>query len=208
MEPGTYKSWNQLSGYFDGDGNVGLEVVKRVIRFKIRFVDTWKPQVEAIASFLAHQGVSCGSIGRGEKRGAWQAAYRLDTDGIESVMKTAKSMLPFTVKKRIELQTVIAYLEGRITGNQALEVFNWAVVVGRRRGKIRFEDVLFTRGEGLRLSQLENARNARAAYPVNVSDKVQEEIRNDHKVGKLGHIRLSRKCGYSVSVIRRVLGER
>jgi hypothetical protein len=206
--PAAYTSWSQLSGYFDGDGNVGLEVAKRVLRFKIRFVDTWRPQIDSIASFLAQQGIACGCVGKGDKRGTWQAAYRLDIVEVDSVLKTAKSMLMGTVKKRTELQAVIDYLEGRKTGNQILEVFNEAVKAGRRRGKVRFEDLPLTREEGLRLSQLENARDAREAYAVNVSAEIQSSIREDHRELGLGHILLSRKYGYSVSVIRRILGER
>lgn len=30
-----YTSWEQVAGYFDGDGNVGVEVVKYVLKFKL-----------------------------------------------------------------------------------------------------------------------------------------------------------------------------
>jgi hypothetical protein len=52
VEYERYETWQQLGGYFDGDGNVGLEVVKYVLRFKLRFSDTWRPQIAAIKSFL------------------------------------------------------------------------------------------------------------------------------------------------------------
>ena len=181
--------------------------MKRVLRFKTRFVDTWKPQIDSIAAFLALRGISCGSIGKGDKKGAWQAAYRLDVVEVGGVLKT-KSMLTSTVRKRTELQAAIDYLEGRMTGNQILEVFNGAVKSGRRRGKVRFEDIPFTREEGLRLSRLENARNARAAHAVNVGDDIQELVRTDHRVGRLGCLRLSRKYGLSTNVVRRFLGVR
>ena len=58
------------------------------------------------------------------------------------------------------------------------------------------------------MAQLENARKARAAYAVNVSEGTKARIRKDHQDLKLGHNRLSRKYGYSASVIRRILGER
>ena len=117
-------------------------------------------------------------------------------------------MLRYTVKKRSELQVVIEYLEGRITGNRAIELFNREVRSGRRRGKIRTEDIPYTRADGLRKSKLENAKKARASYAVNVDPESQKRIKEDHLNLKLGHIRLSKKYGYSVSVIRRVLGER
>jgi hypothetical protein len=206
LEPPPYSSWMQVAGYFDGDGNVGMEVVKRIIKFKIRFVDTWRPQIESIVHFLAGQGVHFGRIGKGDKRGDWQAAYRLDIVEVKSVIMAAKAMLRYTVKKRRELLVVIDYLEGRVIGNEAIGVFNEETRSGRRHGKVRVADLPYTRDDGLRMAQLENARNARAAYAVNVSGAIQEEIRKDHRELKLGHVRLSKKYGYSVSVIRRILG--
>ena len=200
-----YASWRQVSGYFDGDGNVGIEVVKRVLRFRIRLVDTWKGQVESIWQFLGSHGIHASSVGRDEKE-RWQAACRLDVTEIRSVMRAARAMPNFTVKKREDLRITIEYLEGRISGNEAIRAFNEEVKSGRRRGKIRNESLPFTREEGLRLSKLENARNARAAYAVNVGPETQEQIRTDHREKKLGHIRLGKKYGYSTHVIRRILG--
>jgi hypothetical protein len=204
---GHYSSWEQIAGYFDGDGNVGLEVVDRVLRFKIRFVDTWKPQIEAVASFLTSEGIRCGNIGKGDKRGNWQVAYRLDVVGVQSVLHAAKQMVNYTVKKRLDLLVLIDYLENRITGNDAIRILNQEVAAGRRRGKPRTEGVPYARSEGLRLSQIENAKKAREAHAVNVSDGIEKSIRWDHYENKLGHVRLSKKYGYSVSVIRRILGE-
>lgn len=205
-ESRSYSTWEQVAGYFDGDGNVGVEVVKRVLRLKLRFVDTWKPQIESLAAFFGQRGISCSSIGKGDARGNWQPAYRLDIVEVRSVVEAAKGMIGHTVKKNPELRTVVEYLEGRITGNQAIAAFNEAVRLGRRRGKIRRENIPLTKSEGLRISQIENARRAREAYAVEVSPRIQESVRKDHAEHKMGHTRLSRKYGYSVSVIRRILG--
>jgi hypothetical protein len=203
----SYATWNQIGGYFDGDGNVGLEVVKYVLRFKLRFSDAWEPQVEAVRNFLDNEEIATSSLSR-ERHVNKKDAYRIDVGAIESVLKTAKAMLPFCVKKAEDLRILIDYLEGRITGSQAIERFNREVETGRRSGYIREANLPYTRGEGLRLAQLENARKARAGYAVKVSDAVQERIRKDHLELELGHIELSRKYGYSVSVIRRILGAR
>ena len=204
-----YSSWEQVAGYFDGDGNVGLEVVERVIRFKLRFVDAWRPQASSIASFLRKCGIRSSKIGKDVKKSVnWQPGYRLDITQVRSVIEAAKAMLPHTVKKREELRAVLDYLDGRSTGNDVIQVFNEEIRSGRRRGKVREVEVPYHRAEGLRLSQLENARNARSAYAVTVSQDVQERIRKDHSDLKLGHIRLSKKYGYSTSVIRRILGVR
>jgi len=150
--------------------------------------------------------LSGSSIGKDGKPGNRQAAYGVDTTEVRSVLKAAKAMLAYTVKKQRGLETVIDYLEEKITGNEAIAVISDVVRTGRRRGKIRAEGVPFMREEGLRLSQLENARNARAAYAVSVSDAIQKEIRKDRRDLKIGHISLGKKYGYPVSVIRRILG--
>ena len=202
-----YTSWEQVAGYFDGDGNVGIEVARRILRIKLRFVDTWKPQVESIWEFLRRHNIKTGHVGCDDK-GAWQAAYRLDVTEVESVLRAAKAMLPYVVKKREDLRIAVDYIEGRITGSEALNMFNHEVRIGRRRGKIREPNLSYTRQEGLRLSRLENARKARAAHAVFVNDATQEEIRKDSSGHGLSYIELSRKYVLSVSVIRRILGAR
>ena len=200
-----YDSWEQVGGYFDGDGNVGLEVVKYVLRFKLRFSDTWKPQVETVHLFFHANGIATTSISH-EVHQEKRDAYRFDVGALDSVLAAAKAMLPFSVKKAEDLRIAVDYLEGRITGTQAIQRVNDEVRTGRRSGFLRRPNLPYVRGEGLRTAQLENARNARAAYAVDVSPSVQAKIREDHSDLRLGHIRLSRKYGYSVSVIRRILG--
>jgi hypothetical protein len=202
-----YRSWEQIAGYFDGDGNVGIEVVLRVLRIRLRFVDTWQPQIDSIWRFMKDRGISTSNVGRDDK-GAWQAAYRLDITAVRSVLAAAKAMFPHVVKKQEDLRIAIQYLEGRITGNEAVAFFNAEVRLGRRKGKIREAYLPATREEGLRQAKIENATRARASYAVNVSPELQARIRSDHTRAKLGHIGLSKKYGYSVSVIRRILGER
>ena len=118
-----------MSGYFDGDGNVGLEVVKRVLRIKIRFVDTWRPQIESVLKFLRSHRVRTGNVGR-DVKGAWQPAYRLDITEVASVLKAARAMLRFTVKKNEDLKIAVEYLEGRMTGNEAIRASTKKSVLG------------------------------------------------------------------------------
>jgi hypothetical protein len=203
----SYHTWGQTGGYFDGDGNVGLEVVKYVLRFKLRFSDTWEPQIRAVKYFLESENITTTALGR-ERHSHKKDAYRIDVNAKAGVLKAAKEMLPYCVKKAEDLRIVIDYLEGRITGSEAIERFNSEVRLGRRSGYLREPNLPYTREEGLRIAQLENARRARAAYAVDVKDEVQEAVRRDHRELRIGYIRLSRKYGYSVSVIRRVLGAR
>jgi hypothetical protein len=206
LEP-RYRSWEQVGGYFDGDGNVGLEIVKRVLHLRIRFVDTWKPQIETIMAFLVNQGIATGCLGQDNKT-AKSPVYRLEVGQIASVLRTAKELFKHCVKKREDLRITIDYLEGRITGNEAIAAFNEEVVNGRRRGVARDANIPYTREEGIRLSKLEIAEKARAAYAVHVPPVEAELIRSDHTDKGLGSFRLAKKYGYSEKVIRRILASR
>jgi hypothetical protein len=200
-----YETWQQLGGYFDGDGNVGVEVVKYVLRFKLRFSDTWRPQIAAIKSFLNSHEITTANISRVVSEGR-RDAFKIDIGAIDSALRAANAMLPYCAKKAEDLKIMIDYVEGRITGNQAIARLNEEVRIGRRSGFTRELNLPYNRSEGLRLAQLENAKSARLANAVNVGIEIQERIRNDHLISKLGHIKLSKKYGYSTSVIRRILG--
>jgi hypothetical protein len=200
-----YESWQQIGGYFDGDGNVGVEVVKFTLRFRLRFSDTWRPQIKTIKDFLNERGLSTSELWRESNQGHLDA-YRIEIVEIRSVLTAGIAMLQYCVKKAEDLRIMIDYLEGRITGNQAIERLNDEVRKGRRSGFIRELTLPYTRSEGLRIKELENARKARAAYHVDVSRKVQNEIRRAHRIGKLSFVKLSKRYGYSTKVIRRVLG--
>jgi len=199
-----YSSWRQVSGYFDGDGSVSLEIVRYVLRFRVRFVDTWRPQVVSIRLFLIQHGITPTGVNQDNKKDRL-APYRVEVGAAGEVLKVAKKMLPFCLKKAEDLRITIDYLEGRITANEAVNRFNEEVRRGRRSGFIRESNVTYTRPEGLRLWQLENARKARAAHAVDVSSDIQNLIREDHNKSGLGFVRLSKKYGYSQSVIKRIL---
>lgn len=200
-----YQSWGQVGGYFDGDGNVGVEVVKYVLRFKLIFSDTRKPKIEAVESFMQANGIRVTNT-QHEVREGKPVAFRFDVNALRSVLEAAEAMLPVCIRKAEDLAILADYIEGRITGNQAVERYNAEVRIGRRSGYIRALALPLTRAEGLRQAQLENASNARAAYSVDVAQGIQERIRHDHLELELGYIRLSKKYGYPVGVIRRICG--
>jgi len=200
----AYHSWRQVSGYFDGDGNLGVEAVKNVLRLRIRFIDTWWHQVEAIRIFLHGQRMRMTRIVV-ERSAGRSDAYRLEISRVSSVLRSAKAMLPFCIKKAEDLRIAIDYLENRITGDEAIARLNDEVLIGRRSGNIRKVDLPLTRLEGTRTKQLENARMARAAHTVQVEPTTQNRIRSDHRELGLGIISLGRKYGYSESIIRRIL---
>jgi len=204
-EPFGYTSWDQVTGYFDGDGSVGVEIVKFVLRLRIRYVDTWKQQAESIHSFLIRNGVKAASLTRDHKRSG-ATAYRVEVRVADEILKVAKEMLPRCVKKAEDLQITIDYLENRITGDEAVARFNAEILIGRRKGHVRKSAIPHTRSRGLRLWKLTNARKARSAYAVDVPDDITSMIKEDRASG-LGHYSLARKYSLSESVIRRILGD-
>ena len=202
-----YSSWEQVSGYFDGDGSVSLEVVRYILRFRLRFVDTWRAQVESIRVFLEKNGIKVKSVNRDRKR-VTLSPYRIEIGAAERVLKTAKAMLPHCVKKAYDLQIVVDYLEGRITGDEAVAKFNEEVRAGRRSGYVRESRVPYTYPEGIGLWRRGNASRARAAHLVRVPREIEALILYERKTSGTSFRRLSKKFGFSESVIRRVLGLR
>lgn len=200
-----YISWKQVSGYFDGDGNVGVEVVRYILKFKLRFSDTWRRQIESVRTFLNREGISTSAVWH-ERRDGRLEAFRVEVSAVSGVLRASKAMLPFCVKKAEDLRILVEYLEGRLSGNEAIERFNEEVRVGRRSGFVRELTLPYTRADGLRIKKHANASRARAAHVVHVGMATQREIKTDHWKHRLSFVKLSKKYGYSVSVIRRVLG--
>ena len=110
--------------------------MKYVLRLKLRFSDTWRLQIEAINSFLNGEGISTSSRWH-EKREGRLDACRIEVGAVAGVLKAAKAMLPFCVKKAEDLRILIDYVEGRIDGNKAIEQYNTEVRLGRRSGFLR-----------------------------------------------------------------------
>ena len=75
-----YLSWAQAGGYFDGETIVGLEVVKRVLGFKLRFSDTWRPRIETVQTFFRAQDITTTRISH-EVHPGKRDAYRFDARG-------------------------------------------------------------------------------------------------------------------------------
>lgn len=64
------------------------------------------------------------------------------------MVEACKRMLPFLDKKRIQVRTVIDYMESRITANDALRTFNLERDKGKWSGKVRSLNLPWTRNEG------------------------------------------------------------
>jgi hypothetical protein len=204
-----YTTWEQVSGYFDGDGNVRVDVRKFVLRLGVRFSDTWRLQLEAVQGFLVRRGIKTSAIGKDEDRGGnRRPAYRLDINEMRSTIELMKQLVGLCVKKQEDLQIALDYLEDKITGDQAIGRLDEQVRIGRRRGHLHVCAIPFTRSHGHRVYELSNAKRARDAHFIKLDDKLERKIRDDHELVGLSINKLSKKYGHSQSVIRRILGRR
>src|SRR5271157_765829 len=100
----VYNSWEQVSGYFDGDGNVRVEIGTYVLRVGIRFADTWRPQLVSVRDFLLKQGITSVGVGTDKARlGNRRTAYRLDIGEANSVLALIRGMIGYCIKKKEDL---------------------------------------------------------------------------------------------------------
>jgi hypothetical protein len=147
--PPRHKKWEQASGYFDGDGTVTLRVQKFTLEFGLQFADGFRAQLDQLKSFLLRKGVTPGGI----IKNSYEEMYVLPVSENRSLLMAAKNMLPFFSKKAAELEALINYMENRIDGNQAVDIFNQMVVQGERIGKLRKVDLPFRLDEGLAIAR-------------------------------------------------------
>jgi len=146
-----YSDWRQVAGYYDGDGGEEIHVGKFVIRFSITWTDTYRPQLEHIEAFLVSEGLTPSTIHLGTStigRDAWHISL-WEKGGM---LEACRRMLPFLDKKRIQVNTLLDYMENRITANDALRIFNQERAEGKWGGKLRDLAMPWTRNDGRTLS--------------------------------------------------------
>lgn len=151
VQEAGYSDWRQVSGYYDGDGGEEIKFGKFVIRFAITWTDTYLPQLQHIQRFLVSEKLAPSTIRLGTStlgRDAWHLSL-WEKGGM---LEACKHMVPFLDKKKIQVMTVIDYIEGRITANDALRMFNLERDQGKWSGKVRTLNMPWTRKEGLRIA--------------------------------------------------------
>jgi hypothetical protein len=198
---GEYRSWSEVSGYFDGDGTVEFSVKEYRIEIRLAFDDNWKPFLEGLRRFLVKKSIVAGTVRRKQGSKTWHHVVSQR----RSVLRMAKAMSPRVVKKRDELIAVIRYLEGHSTGKEFVEVMNTEVASGQRTGKLRTRGPDYTHGEGIIVSRLkaESVRRQKRLTPV--PEKLVRQILSDRTLRRLKYDQLSAKYGYTRWVLRRVI---
>jgi len=142
----SYKSREQVSGYFDGDGTPILRLMMFTICPCIDWADTYGPQVEAVRTFLVERGIrSTNSYPRGHSKPVWH--LRLYESG--GLLIAAQAMLSNLMKKRDQVHAIIVYLQDRITGEELVGAFNRATISGTRSGFLREVKMPYTHSQGV-----------------------------------------------------------
>ena len=206
-----YKSWEQVAGYFDGDGTISFYDTSNQpykLGLSLIFVDQSIDQINNVRQFLNGHGVRTGNILRMSKGNAWMIAV----SRFAATKEALQQMLPYLYKKANEAEAALDYHEGKITGNALMAVFHKEVEAGRRERRPRKVpiDVPHTYFDGDRIMKLlrnVKLRDALGRYRAKVTAEDFESIRQEHFEKGLRLSELAKAYSqYSRTTIRRILG--
>ncbi|MDA4137427.1 MAG: hypothetical protein OK449_10575 [Thaumarchaeota archaeon] len=203
-EAESYRSWSGLAGYFDGDGTVEFSVDSFTIHIRLAFDENWEAHLVGIANFLKRRGIVPGRVRKKESFNTWH----LVISNIDGVKRMAKAMTPHAVKKRRELQGVLDYFQDKLTGDEFVQMMNSEVASGQRTGKLREKGgPNFTHSRGVQESRINGEARRRLRRLTPIPQTVIKEISKEHLIEKIGLGDLSRRYGYSVKILRRVISD-
>lgn len=193
----TYQSWREVAGYFDGDGCVGFTVGGYVLRFQLSWADNSIGQLTQLRSFLVSRKIRVGNITRSE-------AQRLEIGAQDAVLQAVIQMIKYSGKKSYELTIARDYLLNRISGSEAIERLNNAVIAGNREGKIRHVNIPWTRVEG---KAIEHRIAVEKSVDKNtkLTSEMVEGILSEYRPYKISQAKLATKYGISRTSVARVL---
>jgi hypothetical protein len=199
----TYSTWEQVAGYFDGDGSVTIVVGKFTIAFYLDWSDQSREQLSQIVTFLRDQDIRTGVV----RKMSNSAAYLLRIADQESVARVAESLAPFSYKKKKELATLLEYRKlDLITGSEVQRRFERFVESGtrERHGKRFFRPMPWAYSVGYHLSRKSIALLSHRLHP-SLSEAQKREARERHNVFGESIRALSKSYGISRSAMARLL---
>jgi len=109
----AYKSWKQVAGYFDGDGNISISDLSNQpfkLSLSVVFTDASFEQISIIRTFFLNRGTRTSNILRTSKG----TAYMVAISTYEGVLVALKAMLPYLFKKANELKLSSTTTKGKI----------------------------------------------------------------------------------------------
>lgn len=202
-ESKSYSTWEQVAGYFDGDGSVSIFVWKYVVSFYLDWADQSRGQLDQIAAFLTKEGIRVGFVRKMTRSSAF--VLRIGEQG--SVIRASEHLARLCFKKRSELTTVLEYRKlDLISGSEVQKRFERFVELGirERHGKRRFRPMPWSFSVGYHLSRKSIALRGRLPYP-RLSEAQQQEALERHNVFGESLSALSKSYGISRSAMWRML---
>ena len=178
-----YSKWEQVSGYFDGDGGLRITINQFTIQVLIVWTDTDYEQLEHIAEFLMKRRILPEGPylrrGQGKSNDAYSLILSVEGGGLIAL----KCMRLFVDKKRGQVEAAIDYLEDRITGDEFIRRIDVEVKRKKRRAPRRpflsgRPGLPYTKSEGLQKRSALAAAKVRLKLGLNFDEKKIEEIRN------------------------------
>ena len=173
------------------------------------FTDASHEQISMLRDFFLRRGIKPSNVLRTSKASAWVVAISRFND----VLAATKAMRPLLYNKANEATAVIDYYEGRIKGNELIQVFEDEVRAGRREKRehrIKI-DVPYTHPEGSRLMKelwLRRKREVMFRVRAKVTLDDYHAIRAAHfNSGESVRELLLAYPQYSRETIRRILGK-
>jgi len=140
-----YSTWEQVAGYFDGDGSPKAHVNVYTITMGVSWADKDIEIIQHVAQFLHHRGVF-GNIGK--FRTGDRTYYELEVSEGNNALIALKGMLPHLDKKWSQVNGAVDYLENRITGDEFIAVLNEAVRTKKRSSALITRSMPYKKCEG------------------------------------------------------------
>jgi hypothetical protein len=128
-----YTTWEQVAGYFDGDGSPKIHVGEFTLHVTVSWSDQDRELLEHIKRYLSRRGANCRT---GEFHRGLGTYYELTVTEGGNALLVLKAMLPFLDKKWSQVNAAVSYLEDRITGDDFIKVLNEAVLAKRRSSSV------------------------------------------------------------------------
>lgn len=209
-----YSTWEQVSGYFDGDGGIRIGVGMFTIQILVLWSDTDLEQIQHVADFLTSKGIRSEGPYLRRGKGKSNDAYNLAVSVDGGALAVLKGMLPFVDKKWSQVRAAIDYLEDRITGDEFIDRINVAVEQKKMRAPRppflpKGSSIPYSRSEGSRKAAAYVASKQRFKLRFRFDENQIEQIRNDVLINKkpIGEVAKSYGISYT-SVVRLVTGKR
>jgi hypothetical protein len=209
-----YSTWEQVSGYFDGDGGIRITVGKFTIQILVVWSDTDFEQIQHVAQFLRSKGMRPEGPYLRQGKGKSNDDYNLLVSLEGGALAVLNGMLPFVDKKWSQAKAAVDYLEDGVTGDEFVDRINLAVELRKRRAPRapflpKGSGIPYRRSEGLRKTAAYAASKQRFKLRFRFDGNQIEQIRKDVLINKKSVKDVAKLYGISsTSVMRLVNGKR